>query len=77
MHTLFAREHNRLAEELALAYPLWGDEQLYQVGRKLVYAQIQKITFNDFLPILLGSVALDPYSGYDPSANPRCPPIPA
>ena len=32
-------------------------------------AQIQKITYEEFLPILLGTNALTPYSVYDPTTN--------
>lgn len=69
MHTLFVREHNRLAGELATANPGWSDEQIFQQSRKVVGAQIQKITYNDFLPLLLGSLAMEPYEGYDKEVN--------
>ena len=34
LHTLFMREHNRLATELRRMNPRWSDETVYQVGKK-------------------------------------------
>jgi len=70
MHTLFVREHNRLAEELADTDPGLSGEDIYQIARKIVGAEIQAITYNEFLPQLLGSDALGPYTGYDPTVDP-------
>lgn len=70
MHTLFVREHNRLADLIASLHPDLSGDEIYQLARKLVGAQIQAITFNEFLPLLLGPDAIGPYSGYDPAVNP-------
>ncbi len=60
MHTLFMREHNRLAGHLATANAgdaSWDDERIYQTARAIVGAQVQAITYNEFLPSLLGAAA--------------------
>ena len=64
MHTLFAREHNRIAGLLATQTPGASDEHLYQTARRIVGAEIQAITYNQFLPALLGSSDLPAYTGY-------------
>lgn len=69
MHTLFVREHNRKAEEIAAANPELSDEEIYQRTRKFVGALMQKITYDEFLPALLGEKALRPYSGYKRNKN--------
>ena len=70
MHTLFVREHNRLADIIADQDPDLSGDEIYQLARKIVGAQNQAITFNEFLPLLLGPDAIGPYTGYDPSVDP-------
>ena len=70
MHTLFVREHNRLAGIIAGQDPDLSGDEIYELARKIVGAQNQAITFNGFLPVLLGPDAIGPYSGYDPSIDP-------
>ncbi|MEM8934641.1 MAG: peroxidase family protein, partial [Acidobacteriota bacterium] len=69
MHTLWVREHNRLADQIAESDPSLTDEQIYQQARALVTAQIQAITYNQWLPALLGVDAIAAYEGYDPTVN--------
>ncbi len=77
MQTLFVREHNRIAEELA-ATEFAGqdlsdpevDELIYQRARQQVIGLIQNITYNEFLPSTLGFNAIPTYSGYDPTVDP-------
>ena len=70
LHTLFMREHNRLAEETAAKYPNLTGNEIYEIARKLVGAQMQVITYNEFLPKLVGPGAIAPYDGYDPEVDP-------
>ena len=69
LHTLFLREHNRLAGEISENYPAMTGDQIYEIARKIVGAQMQVITYNEFLPKLLGPRAIEPYAGYDPDIN--------
>lgn len=70
MHTLFVREHNRLADIISSQDYTLSDEDIYQRARKIVGAVIQKITYDEFLPAVLGDDALGSYSGYDSSIDP-------
>lgn len=70
IQTLFVREHNRLADEISGSDPEATDEEIYQRARLVVTGLIQSITYNEFLPALLGEHAMEPYRGYDASVNP-------
>lgn len=70
MHTLFVREHNKWARFAQRRNPQWDGERIYQYARAMVTAEIQQITYDEFLPVLLGRDALPPYRGYRPEVEP-------
>lgn len=70
LHTLFVREHNRLATEIATNDPTLTGDEIYEEARRIVGALMQSITYNEFLPALLGPDALSPYYGYRWTVSP-------
>ena len=76
IHSLFVAEHNRIARALKTKNPALGDEDLYQMTRRVVIGELQNIVFSEFLPVVLGEEEVAKYdlnlpdSGvttYDPS----------
>lgn len=107
VHTLFVREHNRIAEDiwsvlnqlttsnnqkkmdkaekkafkqfekqykdlekLYSKSSLSMEDFIYESARRIVGAEIQAITYNEFLPLLIGKETLPAYNGYDSKVNP-------
>ena len=75
MHTLWMREHNRIAEILmnkqARSSNNIDGAKIFEQARILVIAEIQKITYEEYLPALLGEQALPDYQGYDNRVKPN------
>ena len=69
LHTLFVREHNALATLIYFTFPTLGGDQIYEFVRMMVGAEIQAITYNEFLPALLGEYAIPAYRGYDAAVD--------
>lgn len=69
MHTLWLREHNRQANLIAAQNSGLTGDQIFEEARARVGALQQVITYNEFLPLLLGQNALSPYRGYNPNVN--------
>ncbi|XP_032902286.1 eosinophil peroxidase-like [Amblyraja radiata] len=73
-HTMFLREHNRIAKELKRLNPHWDGDTIYHETRKIMGAFQQIINHRDYVPILIGSEAMErflpDYQGYDESVNP-------
>ena len=80
LHTLWLREHNRVALQLTRINPHWSDDRAFLETRRLVGALMQHITYNEWLPIILGPRVLEifelrllargHYRGYNDSVNP-------
>ena len=69
MHALFVREHNHWARVVREADATLRGKQVYRMARAVVGAEMQAITYREFLPLLLGPGALSPYRGYDPTVD--------
>ena len=69
MHTLFVREHNHHAQRIRDLNPNFSGDELYERARAIVAAEIQLITYRDWLPLLLGPGAIPPYQGYQPEVD--------
>lgn len=73
MHTLWMREHNRIADELRVLNPHWDGNMLYHESRKIVGAAMQHITYRQWLHHIIGQEGmeiLNEYKEYDPAVNP-------
>lgn len=70
MHMAFMREHNRLARLIRRGDRALSGDEIYEQARAQVGAQLQAITYEEFLPVLLGPGTMAPYTGYNSSVDP-------
>lgn len=54
MHLIWARQHNRISAILREHNLDWNDTTVFEESRKILGAQMQHITYNEFLPNILG-----------------------
>lgn len=80
VHTLLVREHNRIAEGLNNLNRQWSNGKVFDETRKIMGAIIQHVTYNEWLPIVIGDQQMDQYdlksserghvSSYDSNLDP-------
>ncbi|RUS74146.1 hypothetical protein EGW08_018101 [Elysia chlorotica] len=77
LHTVFLRMHNRIADGLAAQNKSLTDEEVFQKARRIVGALLQKITYSEWLPTVVGPDAATTYRlastvpyAYEPDTNP-------
>lgn len=81
MHTIWFREHNRIASKLEEMNGNWDVERVFQETRRIMIAEYQHIIYQEWLPILLGENFMrsknllpttDDYTrNYDDTIDPR------
>ncbi|CAG5033888.1 unnamed protein product [Parnassius apollo] len=79
LHTIWTREHNRVARALSRMNPIWTEERIFQETRRILQAEFQHIIYNEWLPLLLGPQLMQLFhlypargysAAYDPQVNP-------
>lgn len=77
VQTLFAREHNRIADILASLNPRWSDDVIFAETQRVVIAELQHIIYKEWVPEAVGSETMDRFSlhvhedGYSNDYNPE------
>uniref|UniRef100_A0A0K0E5C7 peroxidase n=1 Tax=Strongyloides stercoralis TaxID=6248 RepID=A0A0K0E5C7_STRER len=61
MVNLWQKQHNKIAEKLSQLNSHWDDNIIFHEARRIVIAQIQFITLNEYLPILIGHETVNYY----------------
>jgi peroxidase len=80
LQTMFLREHNRIANQLAIINANWPDDRLFFETRKIIIGVLQNIVYKEWLPTVIGrNKALEHvllpvptdsfYQGYDPNVK--------
>lgn len=81
VHIMFLRRHNQIAEALQQATGILDDEVLFQETKRIVVAELNHITYNEYLPEIMApefikyfglkSKSKGHHTVYDPNVDPR------
>ncbi|QQP38454.1 Peroxidasin -like protein [Caligus rogercresseyi] len=76
MHSLFVREHNRIAKAMSSAFPNMEHETVFQETRRIVGAEMQNVVYGQYLGAILDrdtrkrfNLPINQRSQYDSSVN--------
>jgi len=70
MHTLFMREHNRIAQAIKTAEPNVNGDVVFARAKAVNIAEYQRVVYEQYLVPLLGNNSLPTYQGYNASLSP-------
>ncbi|KAG1650755.1 Peroxidasin [Nymphon striatum] len=78
MHTIFMREHNKIAEKVKAARSGWNGDRVFLETRKIMAAIMQNIVYQEYLPAILGknyvagdsNLNLNIHQNYDSNTRP-------
>ncbi len=76
IHTFWVREHNRIADALSALNPQWDEDRVFLEARDILIAEIQLVTYTNYLPALFGEQfdrLIGEYTGYDPMIDASIP----
>ena len=68
-HTLWVRNHNRIAQDLSEFHPKRNDKKIFERARQINIAQYQQIATYEWLPEQIGEISK--YQGYDAKETPQ------
>lgn len=59
LHSLYLREHNRVAKILQALNPKWRDNRVFEETRRIVIAQFQHLVYEEFLPAFINPSVME------------------
>lgn len=68
-HSLFIRNHNQMADKLAVINHHWNEEQIFQEARRINTAVYQKIIYEEWLQVFLGKISAKSFENINYDQN--------
>lgn len=69
MHTTWLRRHNLIADALRTSSGITNDEVLFQEAKRIVVAELQHLTYTEFLPAVLDDFHMSVFNLYSRSVG--------